>query len=106
MTPVAQIALPPSHPVFAGHFPGYPIAPGALLLGWVQQQADDWLQAQGDARRVAAVASVKFLRPLRPGEAATLALEAADHDRLRFAIDVAGSRCASGTLLLQQDAPR
>ena len=48
------------HPTAAGHFPGNPILPGALML-------DHALRAIG-ARAPAEIQVVKFLRPVRPGD--------------------------------------
>jgi 3-hydroxyacyl-[acyl-carrier-protein] dehydratase len=53
------------HPTAAGHFPGNPIIPGAVLL-------DEVLGAIAAARGVPAtpcdIKSVKFLLPVRPGD--------------------------------------
>lgn len=53
------------HPTAAGHFPGNPIIPGAVLL-------DEVLQAvgAGESRPFAIleIVSAKFLRPVRPGD--------------------------------------
>ena len=52
------------HPTAAGHFPGNPIIPGALILDLVLKAivGDD---RTGGAREIR---SVKFLRPIRPGD--------------------------------------
>jgi len=53
------------HPTAVGHFPGNHIIPGALLLDAVLLAlAGD----PGTAIAGAAIRSVKFLRPVRPGD--------------------------------------
>ena len=101
MTPAGTFSLPASHPMFAGHFPGNPIVPGAYLLALVEQRANDWLRKQGEATRVNGVSAVKFLRPLRPDEICEIAFGAPAGDRLRFQLQVGGAPCAGGTLTLQ-----
>lgn len=64
----------PAHPAFAGHFPGQPLLPGALLLAEVLEAV----------RRVPALvarlgphptlAAAKFLAPVRPGDALSIHL--------------------------------
>lgn len=54
------------HPCFAGHFPGNPLVPGALLLSWV---AAHFRVASGG--EVVAIKNAKFLRPVRPGDKLT-----------------------------------
>ncbi len=51
------------HPTAAGHFPGNPIIPGAVLL-------DEVLHAIAGARGGGPIVirSAKFLRPVRPGD--------------------------------------
>jgi 3-hydroxymyristoyl/3-hydroxydecanoyl-(acyl carrier protein) dehydratase len=56
------------HPTAAGHFPGNPIIPGALLLDTVL----DAIAGGRDATR-ATIRAVKFLRPVRPGDAIRIA---------------------------------
>lgn len=58
------------HPCFAGHFPGDPLVPGALLLDAVAAA----LRTAGGGR-IACIGSVKFMAPLRPNEAAVIELE-------------------------------
>jgi 3-hydroxymyristoyl/3-hydroxydecanoyl-(acyl carrier protein) dehydratase len=101
VTPVASFSLPASHPVFAGHFPGNPIVPGAYLLAVVERKANDWLRAQGARMRVAGVSSVKFTRPLRPEEICQIAFAAPGADALRFRLQVGEARCATGAFTLQ-----
>ncbi len=101
MTRVGSFSLPASHPMFAGHFPGNPIVPGAYLLALVEQRANDWLRQQGQSTQVAGVSAVKFVRPLRPDEECDLAFGTPAGDRLRFQLEVAGTPCAGGTFTLQ-----
>lgn len=52
-----------SHPVFAGHFPGHPIVPGACLV----QIAEELLSEQvGHTERFTAIRNLKFRQPVTP----------------------------------------
>ena len=53
------------HPTAAGHFPGNPIVPGAVLLDEIMASI---CAAECDVA-VTTIRSAKFLRPVRPGEA-------------------------------------
>jgi 3-hydroxymyristoyl/3-hydroxydecanoyl-(acyl carrier protein) dehydratase len=66
MPPSHDIRFAAEHPTAAGHFPGNPIIPGALLLDEVMR-----LLAAG-GRRPAKIRSTKFFRPVRPGEVVRL----------------------------------
>jgi len=57
----ARLSFPASHPAFAGHFPGAPVVPGALLLAAA-------LEALGLGGAGTALAAVKFLHPVGPDE--------------------------------------
>jgi 3-hydroxyacyl-[acyl-carrier-protein] dehydratase len=104
VTPVGSFSLPVSHPMFAGHFPGNPIVPGAYLIALVERRANDWLRLQGAALRVSGVSAVKFTRPLRPDEVCEIAFAPPAADTLRFRLQVGGAPCASGTFTLAPDA--
>jgi 3-hydroxymyristoyl/3-hydroxydecanoyl-(acyl carrier protein) dehydratase len=55
----ARLRFPADHPAFAGHFPGAPMVPGALLLAAA-------LEALGLARPGLEIAAAKFLHPVPP----------------------------------------
>lgn len=60
----AWLQVPETHPMFAGHFPGQPIVPGAWLLA----QALRALQAEGPGDgEVDRVETAKFHRAVPPG---------------------------------------
>ena len=84
-----------AHPALAGHFPGNPIVPGALLLARVARAA---AQAFGD--RVGGAPAVKFLAPLRPGEDFAVELELTARSTLRFRVLRQATLIAAGTLRL------
>ncbi|WP_028876776.1 3-hydroxyacyl-ACP dehydratase FabZ family protein [Teredinibacter turnerae] len=69
------------HPCFAGHFPGNPLVPGALLLSWVAA----YFQVASGGELVA-IRNAKFLRPVRPG------------DQLTYEFDVKSGRPSTGTV--------
>ena len=100
MTKAGSFSLPASHPMFAGHFPGNPIVPGAYMLALVEREANAWLHAQGVLLRVRGVASVKFTRPLRPEEVCEIEFGAPGAGTLRFRLQVDGAPCAGGVLAL------
>lgn len=100
MNESARHRVPPDHPMLAGHFPGEPIVPGAYLLAWVMGEAERALAASGTARRVAGVARVKFVRPLRPGEEFRC-IWRANESALRFEVATDDATVASGVLDLE-----
>ena len=56
--------MPLEHPVYAGHFPGNPVVPGALLLQWLQTCVEQALPGW----YVVEVPSSKFLGQVKPGD--------------------------------------
>lgn len=60
------------HPIFAGHFPGHPIVPGACL---VQMAEDLSARVIGRPVRFTAVRNLKFRQPLTPDAEVTVALQ-------------------------------
>lgn len=76
------------HPCFAGHFPGRPIVPGALLLAEVVEAL---LGDEATARLLGprpVLGAVKFLSPATPG--ARLHIEwQASSTRVRFDVHLA-----------------
>ena len=97
-TMCSPIEIAPDHPAFAGHFPKFPVLPGAVLL-------DEALQAIERERGIDLtdwqIASVKFLDVVRPGDALRLEHAAAGKSgSIRFAIFASGEErmVASGSL--------
>lgn len=88
------------HPMLAGHFPGHPIVPGAWLLAWVVDGASRWFTASGEAREVAGVKRVKFLRPLAPDQTFECVFKAGV-DTMRFTLTSDGVVIADGSLQLR-----
>ncbi len=62
------IKVPDQHPCFAGHFPGNPIVPGALLMQWVLQA----LREQLAGCQISGFSSMKFTGSLKPGDSCSL----------------------------------
>lgn len=96
----ALLPLAADHPSYAGHFPGKPILPGAVLL-------DEALHAIGRMtnRELAAcrIASVKFLSPVQPGDPVSVRYEAQDSGAIRFDILSNGRKIATGTVRAHAD---
>lgn len=84
---VANIAFE-SHPCLAGHFPGHPVMPGVVLLEKVILTCKTW----APECRIAGLQSVKFHRPIRPGDRFDIELQRDSPQQIRF-------RCAAGDLL-------
>jgi 3-hydroxymyristoyl/3-hydroxydecanoyl-(acyl carrier protein) dehydratase len=91
----ARLEISPQHPAFAGHFPGTPIVPGALLL-------DETVHMLGEAADHSAVhceiAATKFLSVVRPGETLSVEHERCDDGWIRFVIRASDRTVASGRL--------
>lgn len=92
MTALA-LTVAADHPAFAGHFPGAPVVPGVVLLDEAIHAVE---LADRGVPRCWRVASVKFLRPVPPGEALVLEHERLASGTLRFTILSAGQAVATG----------
>ncbi|HTD75477.1 MAG TPA: hypothetical protein VK652_18250 [Steroidobacteraceae bacterium] len=83
------------HPAFCGHFPAFPVFPGAALL-------DEMLTILESARGIDLkswhVSSVKFLDAVRPRDSLVFEHEAPSAGLIRFTISVADRKIAGGTL--------
>jgi len=92
----SSIEVPRDHPAFAGHFPKFPVLPGAALL-------DAVLQALQRERAIDLtqwhIASVKFIDVVRPGDALRLEHTVAGKSGLiGFTVRVADRTVARGSL--------
>jgi 3-hydroxyacyl-[acyl-carrier-protein] dehydratase len=93
LTRTLEIAA--DHPSFAGHFPGMPILPGAVLLDEVLHVIE--LELALDLKEWQ-VANAKFLDFVRPGDALTLECTSPGDGMLRFKVRVADRPALAGTL--------
>lgn len=87
--------LAPDHPALAGHFPGRPLMPGALLLAEVVECARSQPGSGELFARGATLVTVKFLAPVGPGARLRFAFEG-DALGLRFVATAAGRAVAEG----------
>ncbi|MFC9861646.1 MULTISPECIES: 3-hydroxyacyl-ACP dehydratase FabZ family protein [unclassified Streptomyces] len=61
-------------PVFAGHYPHFPIFPGVCVLECVRHAAESATPPDAGELRLAAVESGRFLGPVHPGDVMTVEL--------------------------------
>lgn len=87
--------VPANHPAIAGHFPGNPIVPGAVILSYLAEHA----RQQGIA--ITGIKRSKFLLLLKPTEPFLIELDAAS-GKFTIAAGDEGSRrvIAKGVVLL------
>jgi 3-hydroxyacyl-[acyl-carrier-protein] dehydratase len=90
-----HLTIAADHPAFAGHFPGTPIVPGVLLL-------DEALYAISTAMSTVpeswSINSVKFLSPLKPGEAVIIEHEMLASGAIRFEVNCGTRKIVSGSV--------
>jgi len=92
----SAIEIPRDHPSFAGHFPKFPVLPGAALLDAALQVIQ---RERGIDLTQWQVASVKFIDVVRPGDALRLEhIVAGKSGLIRFTVRVAERTVASGSL--------
>ena len=88
------LTIPVDHPAFAGHFPGRPIVPGVVLLDHAQHAIE-----VATGLQLVGVAAAKFLSPVGPGEALSVAFEQVEAG-VRFQISAADRQVANGRFTL------
>jgi len=82
-----------NHPCGAGHFPGNPIIPGALLLDEVLTRIATDLDIDGWAWRVK---SAKFPQSVRPGDIVHINYTQTANGEIRFECTVSNCKVMSG----------
>lgn len=91
-----ELIVTADNPWFNGHFPGQPILPGVVQIGWAVHFAGTACAMHAD---VYALEQIKFRRPILPGARLTLRLTPiADQRKLKFEYRDAEHIYSSGTL--------
>lgn len=75
--------VPPDHPFFEGHFPGHPILPGVVALGWMMAAAERF---HGRPQPGGPLVNVKFQVVILPGTELELLLTSKPGGRLQAII--------------------
>lgn len=88
-----EFQFPASHPCGAGHFPGNPIIPGALLLDETLARIAADLSI---GKAVWQVKSAKFPQPARPGDTVLTSYTLSPGGEIRFECAVSGNKVLSG----------
>ncbi|MEV7791250.1 hypothetical protein [Streptomyces sp. NPDC087512] len=62
------VAITEQEPVFAGHYPDFPIFPGVCVMECVRRAAESVRPPQAGDLRLAAVESTRFTAAVHPGD--------------------------------------
>ena len=96
MNDAAHWTVPLDHLAFAGHFPGTPIFPGAMLLDVVLHTI---AAGTGIALDVCEISSVKFLRPASPGDELVIRHVLSASGTIRFEVMAGMRKIADGSIV-------
>lgn len=88
-----RITVPDSHPALAGHFPGRPIVPGALLLSLIAAQLSERV-----GQPLCATSKLRFHQPLLPDQQVLVQFEQKAQGQWRFRGAVDGQTVIKGIL--------
>ena len=91
-----QFIIPADHPSLPGHFPGRPIVPGVVLLDRVIEA----IEAGHGPLPPLRLPQVKFLKPLLPGQSASVEL-LGEAPRWRFRVLREHEVLASGEIVVE-----
>ncbi|WP_404955515.1 hypothetical protein [Streptomyces sp. 147326] len=62
-----SVAVEPQTPVFAGHYPNFPLLPGVFLLDLAERAVGRFAAGHGRRLGLEAIVSTRFLSPVHPG---------------------------------------
>ena len=94
-TLTARFVIDSAHPALAGHFPGAPIVPAAVLIERIEHE---FRQA---GKTLLGLDRMKFLRPVAPGESVELTLDQLQSSSGPVDLRVDGEVVARGRWLCQ-----
>ena len=94
-TMYGAIAVPRDHPSFAGHFPKFPVLPGAVLLDAALQVIQ---RERGIDLTQWQIVSAKFIDAVRPGDALRLEHGLTQGGLIHFIVRAENRTVASGSL--------
>ncbi|MQS09020.1 3-hydroxyacyl-ACP dehydratase FabZ family protein [Streptomyces alkaliphilus] len=63
-----SVTITGDEPVFAGHYPDFPIFPGVCVMECVRRAAEAVMPPGAEGARLAAVESCRFLTAVHPGD--------------------------------------
>ena len=63
-----SVALNPGHPVYKGHFPEMPVAPGVAVVGMIQEILEEQLQKRLFMNEASDIKFMKLILPDDQGE--------------------------------------
>ena len=87
--------LASDHPTAAGHFPGHPVIPGAVLLDEIVQVLRTFL---GEDPATLEIRAAKFLHPVLPGDRISMVIEAISEFDYKFECKLQRTIAVAGTL--------
>ena len=93
----ADFTFDPDAPYFKGHFPGFPLLPGVVQIGFAHHFAEVFLHR---SFTVGSVKKMKFSRPIVPGERIRFTLEKRSDTELAYVYAKGEAVCSSGCLVL------
>lgn len=88
------------HPALPGHFPGYAVVPGVVILDQVLQALAVWQPGS----RVDSFATVKFVSPLLPQQPFSVTLKQGSAAAVQFECRAGECRLALGLITLKGPA--
>lgn len=94
---VYTIRFDASHPIFAGHFPGRPIVPGACL---VQIAEELTTVTYGFPVRFTTIRSLRFNQPITPDQEVAITIQQTEERTYNFQFSVFNATCAHFTALI------
>ena len=96
-----SIRFNPSHPIFAGHFPGHPIVPGACLVQIAEELAGLHF---GHPIRFMGIRNLKFRQPTTPDQVLTITIQPISSSTVNcqfsaFSIQYSAFSCQSSIII-------
>ena len=96
-----ELTFAVQHPTAAGHFPGNPVIPGALLLAEVLHTI---AASEGGSLSAGQVKAAKFLHPVQPGYTVTIDYVRTASGTIQFECAVAEKTVMTGSAHATTDA--